>query len=267
MAIKGSPRTRWAILTIIMLAVVAGATFLVLRTMPPRVITMATGAEGGAYNEVGKRYRELLAREGIELRLVQTSGALENLALLRDRRSGVSVGLLQGGITSESAAPEVEALGTIFYEPLWLFQRSELRGSALEALRGKKISVGPEGSGTRAVALELLKRNGLDQQAGELLPLTTQQASDKLLAGEIDAALLLVSFDSPVVRRLIADDRIAVASFPNTDAYAALYPFLNWVIAVLFCPMPCHMVLKTGQKLRLKALSVLACPVSCYRVG
>jgi TRAP-type uncharacterized transport system substrate-binding protein len=167
MAIKGSPRTRWAILTIIMLAVVAGATFLVLRTMPPRVITMATGAEGGAYNEVGKRYRELLAREGIELRLVQTSGALENLALLRDRRSGVGVGLLQGGITSESAAPEVEALGTIFYEPLWLFQRSELRGSALEALRGKKISVGPEGRGTRAVALELLKRNGLDRQAGE----------------------------------------------------------------------------------------------------
>jgi TRAP-type uncharacterized transport system substrate-binding protein len=46
---------------------------------------MATGPEGGAYDAIGKRYQAILARVGVQLRLVSTSGALQNLALLRDR--------------------------------------------------------------------------------------------------------------------------------------------------------------------------------------
>jgi TRAP transporter TAXI family solute receptor len=218
------------IVGVVIAAVTVIAIYLVIHTLPPRFIVMATGAQGGAYNEVGKAYQEILGRAGVEVRLVNTAGSFENLAKLRDPASGVSVGLLQGGVTNEQEAPELESLGTLFYEPLWLFVRSELRGAGLEALRGKKVSIGPEGSGTRALALELLKRNGLDQQIGELLALSTQDSSDKLLAGEIDAAVMLVSFDSPVVRRLIADERVEPASFPNTDAYVALYPYLSKVI-------------------------------------
>jgi TRAP-type uncharacterized transport system substrate-binding protein len=130
---------------------------------------MATGSEGGAYHEIGKRYQEILAREGVRLRLLPTGGSVENLALLRNVRSGVSVALLQGGTTTESEAPEIESLGTVFYEPLWLFYRSEFRDQGLKGLRGRKISIGPQGSGTRALSLELLKRRGIDSQAVELL--------------------------------------------------------------------------------------------------
>jgi TRAP transporter TAXI family solute receptor len=227
---KASFRIRWPVVAFAITAVViAIAGFLLLRTMPPRTIVMATGAEGGAYYEVGKQYRDILARAGVQLRLVSTGGALENLALLRDPRSGVGVGLVQGGITNDKEAPELESLGTIFYEPLWLFHRSELRGMGLDGLRGRKVSIGPEGSGTRALALELLGRSGIDKQIGQLLALPPQAASEKLLAGEIDAALLLLSWDSPVVRRLLADERVELASFPYTDAYVALYPFLSRV--------------------------------------
>jgi TRAP-type uncharacterized transport system substrate-binding protein len=90
-------------------AAVAVAGFAVFWTMPPRTIVMATGTEGGAYHEVGKRYQEILAREGIRLRLVSTAGAVANLALLRNRRSGVSVALMQGGTTNENGAPEIES--------------------------------------------------------------------------------------------------------------------------------------------------------------
>src|SRR3954454_8802731 len=168
---KGFFRPRWPVVaTLIVLIAVAGASYFVLRTIPPRTIIMATGAEGGAYFEIGKRYRELLARDGIDVKLMPTGGAIENLSLMRTGSSGVSVGLVQGGLVTESAAPELESLGTIFYEPLWLFRRRELRGG-LDSLVGRKIAIGPEGSGTRALALELLKRNGLDRQVGELLPL------------------------------------------------------------------------------------------------
>jgi TRAP transporter TAXI family solute receptor len=230
MAIHDHLRQHWALLTAgVVIAALAAAGVAVFWTMPPRTIVMATGAEGGAYNEIGKRYQEILARDGVRLRLVTTSGAVQNLALLRNRRSGVSVALLQGGTTTEAEAPEIESLGTVFYEPLWLFQRRELKGQGLDGLRGKKISIGAEGSGTRALSLELLGRHGIDGSTIELLDYSPQITSDRLLAGEIDAAIMSTSWDSHIVRKLLADQRVDLVSFPHTDAYVALYPFLSKV--------------------------------------
>src|SRR5262245_7624844 len=148
---------------------------------------MATGLEGGAYQEIGKRYREILAGHGVTLELLPTAGALENLARLRDPRSHVGVSLLQSGLTSPKESPDLESLGTVFYEVLWFFHRGAVDARGLEGLRGRKLSVGPEGSGTRALALELLARHGVDAHYAELLPLTHQEAGDRLLRGEIDA--------------------------------------------------------------------------------
>jgi TRAP transporter TAXI family solute receptor len=231
MAAKDFLRAHWPAVTIAVTAIaILGAAVVLLRTMPPRTIVMATGPEGGAYHEIGRRYRELLARDGVTLRLRPTSGALENLALLRDPRSGVGVALIQDGLAGEDEAGDLESLGTVFYEPFWLFYRRGLPETALHGLRGRKVSVGPEGSGTRALSLELLKRNGVDLDALELLALSPQAATDKLLAGEIDVAMMLISSDAPLVRSLLADERVELASFPYADAYVALYPFLNKVV-------------------------------------
>src|SRR6185437_15444538 len=118
---------------------------------------MATGAEGGANHALGLRYREILAKSGVRLRLLPTAGGLENLARLRDPASGVSAAFVQGGTTTKVQSPDLESLGTLFYEPLWLFRRSEIDPN-IQALRGKKVSIGPEGSAGRALALEVLKR-------------------------------------------------------------------------------------------------------------
>jgi TRAP transporter TAXI family solute receptor len=211
----------------VIVAAALWAAIIVLRPLPPRTVTMATGPQGGAYQEVGKRYRELLAQHGITLQLLPTAGALENLARLRDPRSRVEIGLLQSGITSEKESADLESLGTVFYEPLWFFHRGVLRGRGLEGLRGRRISIGPEGSGTRALALELLARNGVDRRFAELLALTPEEAGEGLVRGEIDAALMLASWDSPVVRRLLAEETIGLVSFPRADAHVALYPFLT----------------------------------------
>jgi len=96
-------------------------------------------------------------------------------------------------------------------------------------LRGLKVSIGPVGGGTHMLSLEVLKRNGLDQQVGELLALAPQAAADKLLAAEIEVAFILASWDAPAVQRLIADERVGLTNVPRADAYVALYPFLSKV--------------------------------------
>lgn len=202
----------------------------VLHPMPPRVVVMTTGSEGGAYYEFGKRYREILAQSGIELRLMPSAGGIENLRRLRDPHSGVSIGFVQGGTGGEREPPVLVSLGTVFYEPLWIFCRGAHPIRKLEDLRGKRISVGPEGSGTRFLATELLRRSGIDQGIAEFLPLPLPVAAEKLLAGEIEAAFIVTSWDSPVVQRLAASEDVGIAGFSRADAYVALYPYLNKVV-------------------------------------
>src|SRR5215510_7361043 len=223
-------RHNWHAITIaVTAAAIACAALVMLRGMPPHRIVMATGPEGGSYYEAGQRYRAALARENVDVQLVPTPGSVENLAMLRDPRSGVSVALIQGGVVSEENTSGVESLGTVFYEPMWWFHRREIQGVGLDSLRGRKISIGPEGSGTRALALELLKRAGIEQHVGELLALEPRATAEKLLAGEIDVAFMMASSDSPVVQQLLADDRTQLSGYPRADALVALYPFLNKV--------------------------------------
>jgi TRAP transporter TAXI family solute receptor len=217
---------------VILLVILAGvcAVFLLLPTLPPRSIVMATGPTGGAYAELGRRYREILARSGVDVKLLPTSGDFANLAELRDPHSGVSVSFIQGGTTTQEESPELVSLGAVFFEPLWLFHQRELDLDGLNGLRGRKVSIGPEGSGSRVLSLELLRRNGMTEDTFVPLALAPREASSKLLNKEIDAAFILTSWDSTVVRQLLAAETIELASFPRADAYVALYPFLNKVV-------------------------------------
>jgi len=210
-------------------AILLAAALFIFATLPPRTVTMATGPAGGAYHELGLRYREVLARSGVRLRLVNTTGGLDNLARLRDRRSGAHAAFIQSGTTTKEESPNVESLGTLYFEPLWLFFRSGI-GDGIERYRGRRISIGPEGSGGRALALEILKRTKVDAVVGKLLGFPPQEAADKLIAREIDVAFFVLGWDSPVVRRLMAEDGIEVASVPRPDAFIALYPFLSKVV-------------------------------------
>jgi TRAP transporter TAXI family solute receptor len=229
MALREFLRSNWHVVTIAVTAgVVVCAALFLLSSMPPRSIAMATGPEGGGHYEIGRQYQELLARNGVELRLVATGGSVENLALLRDPKSGVDIALVQCGSVGKVPG-ELESLGTLFYEPLWIFHRSGLEGATLAALRGRKVSIGPVGSGSHALLLRLLKLNEMDQGVAELLRLPPQDAANKLLAGEIDAAALLASWDAPVVQQLITNDRVELFNLARTDAYVALYPFLSKV--------------------------------------
>jgi hypothetical protein len=140
----------------------------------------------------------------------------------------VSVALVQGGDASGvESSSGVESLGTVGYEPLWLFHRSEIEGN-LRGLAGRRrVSIGPEGSGARAFALDVLKRTKTEGTIGELLGYRPQVAADKLIAGDIDAAFIVTGWDSPAVQSLINAKGVELASFPRADALVVLYPFLT----------------------------------------
>jgi len=220
----------WLIAAVVTVAAVVALLWLaigLLRPFPPNRLVMATGAAGSDYCEVAERYRAILARSDITVELVPTAGAMENLARMRDPRSGVDAAFLQGGTTSEADSPGLVSLGTVFYEPLWVFIPEGFQGKGMDALRGRRISIGREGSGGRALSLKLLAELGVTPQFAHLLPFAPAEAAARLLRGDIDAAAMMESWDSPVVKMLLASKKVRVASFPHADAFVEVFPFLS----------------------------------------
>jgi TRAP transporter TAXI family solute receptor len=231
MAVKDFIGNNWPAITICVTATaIAIAAVVMLRNVPPDKIVIATGGEGGAYYKFGNRYREQLAQVGVKAEVRTTNGSPENLALLHDPKSGVTAALVQGGTVGPDDAKDLETLGTVFYEPLWLFGKRGVTGKGLGGLRGKSVAIGPDNSGTQKLVLELLKRHGIDGKVSKLLPLTTGEGRDRLLAGTIDAAFMVASWEAPDIQRLLAEPNIELSGYPQADAYVALDPFLHKVM-------------------------------------
>jgi len=226
-------RGGWLIAAVVAVAAVVALLWMaigILRPFPPTKLVMATGAAGSDYSEVAERYRAILATSDITLELVPTAGAMENLELLRNPRSKVDVAFLQGGTTSADESPDLVSLGTVFYEPLWLFIPEGITPKGIDSLRGRRISIGREGSGGRALSLKLLAKIGVTPTFANLLPYPPEEAAAKLLNGDIDMAAMMESWDSPVVKRLLTSSKVKVASFTHSDAFVEVFPFLNKLV-------------------------------------
>ena len=220
-----SPRWLYTLAPALIVSTIA-ATLIWMGPLPPRVVTMSTGAPGSDYALLAERFHAILERSGVELRLIPSAGGVENLQRLNDARSGVAVGFAQGGLTNEVKSPELISLGQMFFQPLWCFSRVP-PGVRLEGLRGKRISIGPEGSGTRALAEQWMGLSGITQDFADWRSLPAARAGGALLKGDIDAAVIVASWDSQVVRQLLASSAVDVINFPRADAYVALNPYLT----------------------------------------
>ena len=156
------------------LVLLAGAYWL-LDPEPPRRVVMATGTQRGAYAEFGTIYAKLLAREGITVELRNTQGTLENLALLRDPKSGVDLAFVQDGVepprvSDDALNADLMSLGSLFYEPVWLFYREDSAQRLLKSptltnlsqLQGRRLNIGTDGSGVPRLMNQLFEANNLD---------------------------------------------------------------------------------------------------------
>src|SRR5262249_14273581 len=201
-----------------------------LRPLPPRVVVMSTGTADSDYDLYARKYQAILKRAGVQLRLLPSAGPIENLKRLNDPHSGVMVAFVQGGLTREPHSPALESRGPVFYEPFWFFLHSGIELQRPGDLRGKKVAIGPEGSGTRHLAQRFLALNGVTEDQLQLLPLSAAEAADALLKGEVDAAAMVGSWDTEAVRRLLTSSEVNLVGPPRADAYVALYPYLTKLV-------------------------------------
>ncbi|MBK5206850.1 MAG: ABC transporter substrate-binding protein, partial [Polaromonas sp.] len=129
---------------------------------PPKRVVLATGPAQSAYEEFGKRYARILAKDGIEVVLLPSEGSAANLQLLREGKA--DLGFVQGGTSEAGPVSEdsLESLGSLFLEPVWLFYRGKTTLSSLTQLEGLRVNVGTPGSGVPNLMNRLLQSNRID---------------------------------------------------------------------------------------------------------
>jgi TRAP-type uncharacterized transport system substrate-binding protein len=212
-----------------------------LDPMPPRSLRLATGPEQSAYEAIGARYRDRLARYGIQVELVPTAGSRENFErlLADDPGEAVDFGFVQGGTASIEQARQagLASIGSLFYEPVWVFWREGAPGAtagasldSLAGLAGWRVATGPEGTGVPLLFERLLDANRIDPASIERLPLEHTPAVMALLAGGIDAVVFASAPESPLVRMLLQTPGIRLLDFAQADAYERRFGFLEKVV-------------------------------------
>ena len=201
-------RDMWRIYGPVIAVAVAGfalALFL-MDPAPPQKVRFGAGSPGGAYHEYAERYQRLLAEQGVEVELVDTAGSIDNLRLLED--DFLDVALVQGGLTGIGEAKALRSLGGLFEEPFWVFVREDAEVSAFGDLRDLRVSIGPDGSGTRALATALQTAYGGTWENSARLAMPTREAEAALRAGELDAPAFAASPDPAYIKSLMHADGI-----------------------------------------------------------
>ncbi len=193
---------------------------------PPRSLTIGTGSPEGAYFEYAKSYRELLAEDGIELKLRNTAGSAENLSLLETETGGVDIAFVQSGLKNLSKTDKLKTLGSLFFEPLWIFHQNGIELKRLSDLKGLRVAVGKEGSGAKILATQLLDLNGISNENARLLSVGSQNAVDMLLSGELDVAIFVSTHRSSYVLQLLQSRSVKLVGLERAEAYALRYHYL-----------------------------------------
>jgi hypothetical protein len=223
--------------TLLTVALLVGA-YWWLEPNPPQRVVLARGPEQSAYETFGERYRDALAEHGIEVVLLPSEGSSDNLERLRNAEA--DIGFVQGGSgnLSREDQEQLQTLGSLFVEPLWLFYREDAarrinraeRIATLPELAGWRVNVGTEGSGVPQLFERLLQANQMQPAQLRLSTLPQTPATVAFLEGEVDALVFASAPESVMVQMLLQTPGIRLMNFSQAQAYSRRFGFLTPVV-------------------------------------
>jgi TRAP-type uncharacterized transport system substrate-binding protein len=225
----GLNRTASIIAMIIVGLVIFFSCFWFFHSAPPKTITITSGEKDSAYYKVAQKYAEILAHDGVKLKILSSAGSAENLKRLADPEFKVDIGFVQAGLAKGQNINHLVSLGSVSNQPLLIFHRLPKAVEILSQFNGRRIAIGPEGSGTHSLALALLASSGIEPGgATTLLNMEGEEAAKALLTGKTDAVFLMAdSASSKTIRALFQTPEIKLVSFRQADGYVRRIGYLK----------------------------------------
>lgn len=205
----------------------------------PRVtVRLTTGTPGAGFHPLGQALAKAYAGAfpASDITVQDSAGSVANVEALH--RGSADIGLsytdvaymAHVGRLGDQPQPFADLRGIAVLElaPVHLVVRAGSDISRPESLRGRRVAVGPTGSGSALTARLVLKAFGIDEGAVQVESLEYNEAGARLAAGTLDA--LFVTGSDPVesLRGPIgAGARLLPLSGPAIEQLRHEYPFFR----------------------------------------
>ncbi|WP_335869917.1 TAXI family TRAP transporter solute-binding subunit [Bacillus sp. 2205SS5-2] len=198
-------------------------------------ITIATGGTGGTYFPLGGAFAKIIEDEtGIESNAETSGASAENMTTLKD--GDIEIAFTQTDIASYAAKGEqmfkekvdsARGIATLYPETIQIVTTKDSGIMSVEDLKGKVISVGEAGSGTRLNAEQILEVHGMTFDDITVRDLSFGDSTTGIQDGTIDAAFITSGTPTGAVEGLAATEDITVVSI-SEDMISSLidkYPY------------------------------------------
>ena len=193
------------------------------RDTTPRVIRIATGELGGLYHKLGDAMVPLLSdNTGRSVSNQSTHGSNDNSQQLSQKQ--VELAIIQGGAASFDNLAIVTPL---FPEYLFVIVRNDSDINSIAELRGRTVSLGLEGSGNRASAIQLLEY--YDMQPSDVAD-TQHYFKDLLTESALEAAVVTAGIENPDLKEVMASEQFRLLSVKSSAAIDLTHPFFRTAV-------------------------------------
>ncbi len=207
-----------------LVGVVASAFFLVREHTRTYRLVLASGGSTGEYYAFSQAFAEVVVRNNptIAIEVIETDGSLQNMDLLKT--NAAQLALVQ---SDTPVQPPVRAVALLFPEMFHLLARTDADINGVADLRGKRVALMPEGSGSYALFWPLVQHYGLGADTMTVLPMSTNQAHAALAAGEVDALFRVITLGNPAVGELLQTGTTRLIPIDQADALQLSLPYLE----------------------------------------
>ena len=189
-------------------------------------VTIGTSEPSGGYYLMGTVLADVLKAEKIvsSCNVNATSGTAENIRLLSN--DDVQIAFCQadtlldayertGMFLDDSGGSHLRAVAGLYPEAVHIVVRSDSDIMSVSDLNGKNVSVGIQESGTEQNAFQILTACGLNPLDVTTLNMTTPEAADALISGEIDAFFVTAGYVNKAVEELCRKQSIRFVSLSD----------------------------------------------------
>ena len=215
---------------VVALLLIAMAGYWLIDPAPPKQIVVSISKQDGNYQAYASLYGVLLQEHGITLEIKESEGPIQSLKALRSEDADVDMAFMPGGVANLEPTVGVVSLGSLYYEPLWIFHRVKSKVENLSDLKGKRIAIGRPGSGSHILSRMILSAVGVSAENSSILEVGDEEAADALQRGTVDVIFLAGVDTTPLIQKVATIPGIEVADLSEAEAISRQFNFLHHLV-------------------------------------
>lgn len=199
--------------------------FLISSFFKDQLIYIEAGPKGGFFDTSANVLKKRLKDYNINAEVINREDTVKIVDDINDNNKNIHVGFVAQDLKN-AQFKNVEALGSLILEPLFIFYRKDLELNSLADFKGLKVGIGPENSGTRLLAETILNLYGVNDENTTFIDQTHSLHFDMMEKGELDVGFFLLPANNQFVFKLGTNPNLKIFSLKNSKAISRRFDYL-----------------------------------------